>query len=156
MIKRREEARRSILSKAWANHRKSDKQKIFSEALTFPLQLALHERLVSVRLIKLWHDPFILCPSKTLTKLWESSDRHADAALGATCKTTVYGWKLLFVWISTVAPLPFKKNETAVIIASNTKCLTTGKSLWTIPIFSVNWHSCVSKAVTLKSRILTL
>lgn len=63
--------------------KKSDKQNI-SEILAFPLQLVLHERLVSACLLKLWHDPSTLSPSETLTKLWE----YSDAALGVTCKTT--------------------------------------------------------------------
>lgn len=48
--------------------KKSDKQNIFSEILAFPLQLVLHERLVSARLLRLWHDP----PLLALLKLWQS------------------------------------------------------------------------------------
>lgn len=71
-----------LLSKDWANHKKKDKQKIW-ETLAFHLQLALHERLVTARLLKLWHDPSSLCPLETLTKLWE----YRDVAPGVTCKT---------------------------------------------------------------------
>lgn len=85
VIKRREEAKRSFFQRTeQITKKKSDKQNIFTETLAFPLQLALHERLVSARLLKLWHDPSTLCPSKTLPKLWE----YSDVALGVTCKTT--------------------------------------------------------------------
>lgn len=84
VIKRREEARRSFFQRTeQITQKKSDKQNI-SEILAFPLQLALHERLVSACLLKLWHDPSTLSPSETLTELWE----YSDAALGVTCKTT--------------------------------------------------------------------
>lgn len=145
-IKRREEARRSFFQKTEQITKKSDKQNIFSEALAFPLQLALHERLVSAHLTKFWHDPSTLCPSETLTKLWE----YSDGTLGVTCKTTAEDES--FCSHKSAPSFFFHLKEwDFMIITSSTKCLSAGKSSGTIPTSTGDWHTCVSEAVTLKS-----